>query len=128
MDGLMRANGSTAGPSSVFPEVNGYHSGVTQPETLEDSYVARIVFSEVDGHDPSITQPENREGSDVVGIAFSEANGRFPSMTQCEVIRFVDDDIPATADNTFRPEGNGRPKTAVEAEVQVGAEELLKSK
>ncbi len=52
MDGLMRAEGSTAGPSSVFPEVNGHHPGITQPETVEGTIVANVVLPEANGCHP----------------------------------------------------------------------------
>ncbi len=52
MDGLMRAEGSTAGPSSVFPEVIGHHPDITQPETVEGTTVANVVLPEANGRYP----------------------------------------------------------------------------
>ncbi len=52
MDGLMRAEGSTSGPSSLFPEVNGHHPAITQPETVEGTTVANVVLPEANGCHP----------------------------------------------------------------------------
>ncbi len=54
MDSLMRAEGSTAGHSSVFREVNGHHPDITQPENtdLDGIVVASVVLPEADGHHP----------------------------------------------------------------------------
>ncbi len=54
MDSLMRAEGSTAGPSSVFPEVNGHHPDITQPENTDPDgiVVGSVVLPEANGHYP----------------------------------------------------------------------------
>ncbi len=54
MDSLMRAEGSTAGPSSIFPEANGHHPDITQPENTDPDgiVVANVVLPEANGHHP----------------------------------------------------------------------------
>ncbi len=77
MDSLMRAEGSTAGPSSVFPEVNGHHPDITQPENTDTDgiVVASVVL-------PEANHPVEPQGQ-VIIILLNSEDFNFDYQSHC---------------------------------------------